>query len=186
MKSHAAQHSPPYRCHCCSWSWWVGGACTFASGPQPEALAALRTRREGTGRPLHDVTVYDNGVPVIESPWERERTQAPDVWASNGTLDGTLSWYSVNAYARDRLQVADPWRQPRATRGARRSTHWKHPRGAEKWPRTERIAIACHVGLSGLSFLGQDSQGRCALRLYVLHKPNTQTAPLFLNTTPRG
>jgi hypothetical protein len=36
---------------------------------------------------------YDNGVPIIESPWERVRFEALDVWGSNGTLDGTLSWY---------------------------------------------------------------------------------------------
>ena len=44
------------------------------------------------------VCSYDNGVPIIESPWERLRTQPLDVWISNGTLDGTLSWYSVNSY----------------------------------------------------------------------------------------
>ena len=55
-------------------------------------MAKLRAKRKGTGRPLH-ITVYDNGVPIIESPAERLRTQPLDVWISNGTLDGTLSWY---------------------------------------------------------------------------------------------
>ena len=59
-------------------------------------------------------------MPIIESPWERERTQALDVWASNGTLDGTLSWYSVNSYAQSCTGalceqppvVVDPWAHP--------------------------------------------------------------------------
>ena len=60
-------------------------------------MTKLRAKRKGTGRPLH-ITVYDNGVPIIESPWERLRSQPLDVWISNSTLDGTLSWYSVNSY----------------------------------------------------------------------------------------
>ena len=74
-------------------------------------MAALRERRKDSNRPLH-ITVYDNGVPIIESPWERLRTQPLDVWISNGTLDGTLSWYSVNSYGKPHN---DPWIWPYPT-----------------------------------------------------------------------
>jgi hypothetical protein len=77
--------------------WWCPHVCQWTAQGVPEAMAALRRQRAGTERQLH-ITVYDNGVPIIESPWERLRTQALDVWTSNGTLDGTLSWYSVNSY----------------------------------------------------------------------------------------
>lgn len=36
-------------------------------------------------------------MPLIESPWQRVRYQTYNVWASNGTLDGTLSWYNINS-----------------------------------------------------------------------------------------
>ena len=61
--------------------------------------------------PTFVLQVYDNGVPIIEAPNERVRFQALDVWASNGTLDGTLSWYSVNSYGKHGT-VYDPWLDP--------------------------------------------------------------------------
>ena len=90
--------------------WWCPHVCQWTFPGVPEAMAALRAKRQGGSRPLH-ITVYDNGVPIIESPWERLRTQPLDVWISNGTLDGTLSWYSVNSYPRN----ADPWLHPYTT-----------------------------------------------------------------------
>jgi hypothetical protein len=72
----------------------------------PEVLRSIRASRKahgGGGREFH-ASVYDNGVPITEAPWERSRFQALDLWGSNGTLDGTLSWYSVNSYGR-----RDPW-----------------------------------------------------------------------------
>ena len=93
--------------------WWCPHVCQWTHKGVPEAFAALRKQRARTNRPLH-ITVYDNGVPIIESPWERLRTQPIDVWISNGTLDGTLSWYSVNSYARssEDHHVEDPWLHP--------------------------------------------------------------------------
>ena len=43
-------------------------------------------------------------MPITEAPWERTRFQAYNVWRSNGTLDGTLSWYSTVEYL-----GRDPW-----------------------------------------------------------------------------
>jgi hypothetical protein len=100
--------------------WWCPHVCQWTHDGVPEAFAALRKQRAATSRPLH-ITVYDNGVPIIESPWERLRTQAIDVWISNGTLDGTLSWYSVNSYARGLTgpafprNIEDPWLHPYTT-----------------------------------------------------------------------
>lgn len=61
-------------------------------------------------------------VPVIESAWERLRSQGLDVWRSNGTLDGTLSWYSLNSYGRHNdngkpgsADNLDPWLNPYPT-----------------------------------------------------------------------
>lgn len=93
--------------------WWCPHVCQWTMPGVPEEMAKLRAKRDGTSRPLH-ITVYDNGVPIIESPWERLRTQPLDVWISNGTLDGTLSWYSVNSYGMWN-GVKDPWLAPYTT-----------------------------------------------------------------------
>eukprot|EP01050_Picozoa_sp_SAG11_P001731 SAG11_NODE_79_length_17750_cov_28.445980_7_plen_928_part_00 len=87
--------------------WWCPHVCQWTAAGVPAAMAELRAKRQpklGGGRPFH-ITVYDNGVPTIESPWERLRTQPLDVWITNGTLDGTLSWYSVNSYGRELKKV---------------------------------------------------------------------------------
>jgi hypothetical protein len=96
--------------------WWCAHVCQWSYPGVPEQLAALRKAREAAGREFH-ATVYDNGVPIIEAPWERLRSQALNVWASNGTLDGTLSWYSVTSYGyhidpKTNKSFADPWVNP--------------------------------------------------------------------------
>ena len=84
----------------------------------PEALAQLRAKRRtrDPSRPPLIVTIYDNGVPIIEAPWERLRSQPLDVWRSNGTLNGTLSWYSLTSYGLSHLPpgstINDPWTSP--------------------------------------------------------------------------
>jgi hypothetical protein len=105
--------------------WWCPHVCQWTSPGVPEAMAALRAKRSRDGHAPVRFTVYDNGTPIIESPWERLRTQALDVWISNGTLDGTLSWYSVNSYPTSdskaygppatQFKVADPWLHPYPT-----------------------------------------------------------------------
>ena len=77
--------------------WWCPHVCQWTAPGVPEALAAIRSERAAASKPFH-ATVYDNGVPIIEAPWERLRSQALDVWRSNGTLDGTLSWYRLQPY----------------------------------------------------------------------------------------
>ena len=54
--------------------------CQWTAPGVPEAMGALRAKRTAAGgsRPWH-ATVYDNGVPIIEAPWERLRSQALDV-----------------------------------------------------------------------------------------------------------
>jgi hypothetical protein len=93
--------------------WWCPQVCQWEGAGVPEVLAKLRRQRASAGREFH-VTAYDNGVPLIESARERLRTQGLDVWRSNGTLSGTLSWYSVNSYGvhfdkATNKSTADPW-----------------------------------------------------------------------------
>ena len=78
---------------------WVGPGV-------PAEMAQAKADKKAAGKPPLLLTVYDNGVPITEAPNERARFQALDVWRSNGTLDGTLSWYSVDTY------VHDPWLNP--------------------------------------------------------------------------
>jgi hypothetical protein len=84
-------------------------------------LAKVRASKheKDPSRPLLRASVYDNGVPIIEDPWERLRSQPLDVWNSNGTLNGTLSWYSIVSYGLSRLPsngvnvtINDPWTSP--------------------------------------------------------------------------
>ena len=84
---------------------WVAHAVQWAGPSCPEEMKKAKADRKAAG---HNVlfTVYDNGVPITEAPNERTRFQALDVWGSNGTLDGTLSWYSIDTY------VHDPWLNP--------------------------------------------------------------------------
>ena len=96
--------------------WWCVHVCQWSYPGVPAELAAIRANRERQGREFH-VTVYDNGVPPIESPWERVRSQGLDVWRSNGTAEGTLSWYSINSYGLHRDSFSgkfrkDPWLNP--------------------------------------------------------------------------
>jgi hypothetical protein len=81
--------------------WWVPHVEQWNTPGVPEALRSIRASRRQSrsgpaGREFH-ASVYDNGVPITEAPWERTRFQALDVWASNGTLDGTLSWYLLRS-----------------------------------------------------------------------------------------
>ena len=78
---------------------WVGPGV-------PAEMAQAKADRKAAGKPPMLLTVYDNGIPITEAPNERARFQALDVWRSNGTLDGTLSWYSIDTY------VQDPWLNP--------------------------------------------------------------------------
>lgn len=94
--------------------WWCPHVCQWVWPGVANMVAALRAKKQSSARPFH-VTVYDNGVPITEAPWERLRSQALDVFNSNGTLDGTLSWYSVNSYARLPSGLADPWVSPYPT-----------------------------------------------------------------------
>lgn len=86
--------------------WWCPHVVQWSTPGVPEALSALRAARAREAREFH-VTVYDNGVPISEAPWERTRFEGWDVWRSNKTLDGTLSWYSINTYG-----LHDPWVNP--------------------------------------------------------------------------
>jgi hypothetical protein len=117
--------------------WWCFTACQLTVPGLLETLTALRTNRttQDEQRPFH-VTVYDNGVPVIESPWERLRFQPLNVWSSNGVLDGTLSWYSVNSYAskgshKSASAVLDPYLHPypNPTRLSNGSAYLQFPAG---------------------------------------------------------
>jgi hypothetical protein len=95
--------------------WWCPHVCQWTTPGVSQIMTALRAKKEAHNKPFH-ITVYDNGVPIIESPWERLRTQPLDAFISNGTLDGTLSWYSVDSYARgEHAAVADPWTHPYPT-----------------------------------------------------------------------
>jgi hypothetical protein len=76
--------------------WWCPHVCQWVFPQTPGVLDALRKKRAAAKKSTI-VTVYNNGVPLIESPRQRVRYQALDVWGSNGILDGTLSWYSVNS-----------------------------------------------------------------------------------------
>ena len=100
--------------------WWCAHVCQWTAPGVPEAIGALRASRRKAGRAFF-ATVYDNGVPIIEAPWERLRSQALDVFSSNGTLDGTLSWYSINSYGVHRDPATnktstDPWLNPMPSR----------------------------------------------------------------------
>ena len=46
---------------------------------------------------------------MIESPWQRVRSQAYAVWATNGTLDGTLSWFNVNSWRENMWDAKFPY-----------------------------------------------------------------------------
>ena len=98
--------------------WWCPHVCQWVWPGVADTIAALRASKQSSARPFH-VTVYDNGVPITESPWERVRSQALDVFNSNGTLDGTLSWYSINSYGMShkagKAQLHDPWADPYPT-----------------------------------------------------------------------
>ena len=99
--------------------WWCPHVCQWVWPGVPKLMADLRARKHQSGRPFH-ITVYDNGVPITEAPWERLRSQALDVFNSNSTLDGTLSWYSINSYGTtyppgQKAYQNDPWLQPYPT-----------------------------------------------------------------------
>eukprot|EP00937_MAST-01D_sp_MAST-1D-sp2_P007028 g7028.t1 len=94
--------------------WWCCHVCQAVDPAAYPWLRALRRERAGASPPrVFHTTVYDNGVPIIEAPWERVRSQALDVFNSNGTVDGTLSWYSVNSYG---APAHNPWADPYPTR----------------------------------------------------------------------
>lgn len=84
---------------------WCAHVIQWVGHGVPAEVVQVKADRKAAGKALL-VTLYDNGVPIIEAPNERARFQALDVWRGNGTLDGTLSWYSVNTY------VHDPWLNP--------------------------------------------------------------------------
>lgn len=84
---------------------WCAHAIQWVGPGVPEEMAQAKADRRAAGKELL-LTVYDNGVPITEAPNERARFQALDVWRSNGTLDGTLSWYSIDSYTQD------PWLNP--------------------------------------------------------------------------
>ena len=88
--------------------WWVPHVLQWNSPGVPDTLTQLRAARERDGRIFH-VSVYDNGVPIAEAPWKRTRFQSLDVWRTNGTLDGTLSWYSVDSYGRRDPRTTQHW-----------------------------------------------------------------------------
>ena len=117
--------------------WWCFTACQLTVPGVPETLSALRANRTARDKqpPFH-VTIYDNGVPVIEAPWERLRFQPLNVWSSNGVLDGTLSWYSVNSYRtkgnhKSASAVLDPYLHPypNPTRLSNGSAYLQFPAG---------------------------------------------------------
>ena len=91
-------------------------------------LTQLKAARERDGRVFH-VSVYDNGVPIVEAPWERTRFQSLDVWRTNGTLDGTLSWYSVDSYGR-----RDPWTTQHWMKNCTGCSERPSGFGVELWP----------------------------------------------------
>ena len=90
--------------------WWCAHVCQWSNTSIHPFLQNLTESRQQLGREFH-ITVYDNGVPIIESPWERTRYQALDVWRAASVLDGTLSWYSVNSYG-THGGLTDPWVNP--------------------------------------------------------------------------
>ena len=96
--------------------WWCPHVCQWVWPGVADMMTALRARKKSSTRPFH-ITVYDNGVPITESPWERLRSQALDVFNSNGTLDGTLSWYNINGYGTSKSHQNDPWIDPYPTPG---------------------------------------------------------------------
>lgn len=96
--------------------WWVAHVCQWVAPGVSEYLASLRKARQLAHVEFH-ASVYDNGVPIIEAPWERVRTQPLDVFNSNGTLSGTLSWYSIDDYGTNidpatNKTIRDPWLNP--------------------------------------------------------------------------
>eukprot|EP01006_Ploeotia_vitrea_P027939 TRINITY_DN60705_c0_g1_i1.p1 TRINITY_DN60705_c0_g1~~TRINITY_DN60705_c0_g1_i1.p1 ORF type:complete len:651 (+),score=58.46 TRINITY_DN60705_c0_g1_i1:39-1991(+) len=56
-----------------------------------------------------ELSIYDNGIPIIDLSWIRMRSFAWAVWDSQGLwktddgLQGSLSWYSISSWGRD------PW-----------------------------------------------------------------------------
>jgi len=88
--------------------WWCPHVCQWSTAGVPDAIALVRKQRLAAGRPFH-ATVYDNGVPIIEAAWERERSQALDVWASNGTLDGTVRTLHASTLAAQMLHLSRIW-----------------------------------------------------------------------------
>jgi hypothetical protein len=62
--------------------WWCLHVCQAVATPArgfdvdvPHDIDALRAAKAAQGR-IFRATVYNNGVPLIESPSERERSQA--------------------------------------------------------------------------------------------------------------
>jgi hypothetical protein len=74
---------------------------------------------------------------MIESPWQRVRSQAYAVWMTNGTLDGTLSWFNVNSW-RENMWDAQ---FPNSSAKLQRPAGW----GMLLWPPPPRDAFGPHI-----------------------------------------
>lgn len=90
--------------------YWCPHVCQMSQAPGvPQSLAALRSRR-----PEVKVLVYNNGACITPLHTFRTRAQAWSVFATNGTLAGSLSWYNVDFWYGGYDDPADsPWANPK-------------------------------------------------------------------------
>jgi hypothetical protein len=118
--------------------WWCPHVCQWHEAGAPEQLAAHKHQRSlSPSRGPLRATLYNNGVPMIESPWQRVRSQAYAVWMTNGTLDGTLSWFNVNSW-RENMWDA---KFPNSSAKLQRPAGW----GMLLWPPPPRDAFGPHI-----------------------------------------
>ena len=99
--------------------WYCLHVCQWETPGVSHQIAWIRQQRRKAKKEFH-ATVYDNGVPIIESSRERLRFQALDVFNTDGLIEGTLSWYSINSYGTHLdpttgKRKADPWLNPYPT-----------------------------------------------------------------------
>ena len=115
--------------------WWCLHVCQWSEPGAPAQIAAHKHQRSlSPSRVPLRATLYNNGVPMIESPWQRVRSQAYAVWGSNGTLDGTLSWFTLNSWHEHMWRRDFPYN---ASAKIQRPAGW----GMLLWPPPPRDAI---------------------------------------------
>ena len=113
---------------------WSVPAEVYAVSSVRLRIAEMRAISGVTHNPLF--LIDDNGIPLIEAPRERARFQAYNVVASNGTLNGLISFSKMNMYGAfpgEQKPAADPWQNPNPnTKGEPAGLHyllWPPPPG---------------------------------------------------------